>query len=279
MKHRKNSETRGILNVRNFKQHAEHLTFLPRKMLRDYIEHFWLISWELPDGKGHKQSVIPHPNTHISFLKNSSHIQGVHKKKYTHTLEGSGNIIGIKFKPAGFYPFAQRAGITMNAICNKRVDIDSIFNIHTGQVEQHVLALSVPEDKISYLEAKLFGEKIIDDKQVKLLNAVVEQIKCDKEIMQVKDISQTFGIESRQLQRLFSKYIGLTPKWIINRYRMHDAIFDIESKKKIDWAHLAIQLGYYDQSHFSKDFKALIGLAPKEYMRSLGIKKRSEERF
>ena len=270
----KSSKSKGILNEDYFKENFHHQTFRPTEMLRNYIEHFWLISWQLPTGESYQQSVIPHPNVHVTFLKNNSHIQGIHLNKYTHTLQGKGNIIGIKFKPAGFYPFCHKVSIALRDITNQVVDIKDMFDIDTAEVEQHVLSLTQVDRKITYLENQLFNENIIYDKAVPLINEIVESIRHDKTIFKVSDICQKFDIEQRRLQRLFSIYVGISAKWIINRYRIHEALEELTLNRTIDWAAFAIELGYYDQAHFIKDFKGLIGQTPKAYLQMINHDKR-----
>jgi len=266
----KGSQPTGILNVDYFQKNFSLSTFYPKERLKDCIEHYWLISWNLPEGIKHKQDVIPHPNTHLTFLKNNSHIQGICKQKYTHTLEGNGNIVGIKFKPAGFFPFAEKAKLELSNICNKTIDINRIFNISDiDKAEQHVLQLDEPIDKINYLDQLLFSQQLKTDENIITLNEIVASIEVDPEIMKVSDICNKFIMEPRHLQRLFVKYIGVNAKWVINRFRMHDALTSVEANESIDWAMLAIKLGYYDQAHFIKDFKGLIGKTPKNYHSSM----------
>ena len=66
----------------------------------------------------------------------------------------------------------------------------------------------------------------------------------------------------RSLQRLFSCYVGVSPKWVIMRYRIHDAVEQIAAGQPSDWSRLAQDLRYCDQTHFIKDFKALVGKSP-----------------
>jgi AraC-like DNA-binding protein len=78
-------------------------------------------------------------------------------------------------------------------------------------------------------------------------------------------------ISKRTMQRLFSQYVGVSPKWVIKRYRLHDAAEQVASGSIEDWARLAAELGYFDQAHFIKDFKKLVGQTPGEYARMLGV--------
>jgi AraC-like DNA-binding protein len=69
------------------------------------------------------------------------------------------------------------------------------------------------------------------------------------------------------LQRWFNEYVGVGPKWVINRYRLHEAIERLAGDLPVDWTQLALELGYFDQAHFIRDFKALVGVPPAAYVR------------
>jgi AraC-like DNA-binding protein len=58
--------------------------------------------------------------------------------------------------------------------------------------------------------------------------------------------------------------VGVTPKWVLQRVRLHEAADRMADGEK-DWPRLATELGYFDQSHFIKAFKAVIGLSPGDY--------------
>ena len=78
------------------------------------------------------------------------------------------------------------------------------------------------------------------------------------------------GVGKRTLQRLFSEYAGVTPKWIIQRYRLHEAAERLATEEGVSLAELALDLGYYDQAHFVRDFRAVVGRPPAAYARSAG---------
>ena len=72
----------------------------------------------------------------------------------------------------------------------------------------------------------------------------------------------------RQLQRLFKEYVGVSPKWVIQRYRLFDAAERIAAGTIVKGADLALELGYADQAHFIRDFKT-VGRSPADYARSI----------
>jgi AraC-like DNA-binding protein len=69
----------------------------------------------------------------------------------------------------------------------------------------------------------------------------------------------------RKLQRLFRRYVGVGPKWVLRRYRLHDGAELLARGEVSELAELSLALGYFDQAHFSHEFKEQIGLTPAEY--------------
>lgn len=67
------------------------------------------------------------------------------------------------------------------------------------------------------------------------------------------------------LQRLFADYVGLAPSWVIRRFRLHEAAAHATAGGDVDWARLAVTLGYYDQAHMVREFSAAVGTAPARY--------------
>ena len=76
------------------------------------------------------------------------------------------------------------------------------------------------------------------------------------------------AIGERRLQRLFANYVGVPPKWVIQRYRLQEAIWRLAQPDAPDLASLAQELGFFDQAHFSRSFAELVGSTPLDYRRS-----------
>lgn len=95
---------------------------------------------------------------------------------------------------------------------------------------------------------------------------MIDKVVYNADSTKVEHLVDPFGISKRTLQRWFNQYIGVSPKWVIRRYRMHEALELIE--RGVDMTQLAMDLGYFDQAHFSKDFKAAIGKSQKQYAKN-----------
>lgn len=116
------------------------------------------------------------------------------------------------------------------------------------------------------MERALDGLAPVDDEGL-LVNAVVEYVESEPDVVRVGQVCAHVDISERSLQRLAARRIGLTPKWLIQRRRLHEAAERLATMKPLDLAGLAAGLGYADQAHFTRDFRTVTGLTPGAYAR------------
>jgi AraC-like DNA-binding protein len=88
---------------------------------------------------------------------------------------------------------------------------------------------------------------------------------ANRSLLTVGAVGERHGLTPRTLQRLFTHYVGVGPKWVLARYRMHDAVTDIDDGYAGTFTDLAHRYGWYDQAHFIRDFTALVGVTPGQY--------------
>jgi AraC-like DNA-binding protein len=103
------------------------------------------------------------------------------------------------------------------------------------------------------------------DQRYDLLLTIVAGLLADRELVRVAQVARRFDVPERTLQRMFLRYVGVPPKWLISRYRLHDAITSIDEGYTGSLAELAASLGWYDQAHFNREFVALTGTSPGDY--------------
>nr|WP_231747799.1 AraC family transcriptional regulator [Auraticoccus cholistanensis] len=81
----------------------------------------------------------------------------------------------------------------------------------------------------------------------------------------VAELARAFGASERSLQRLVEERVGLTPKWLIQRRRLHDAVERLKAGTT-SLADIAAELGYTDQAHFTRDFRTVSGQTPGQFL-------------
>jgi AraC-like DNA-binding protein len=121
------------------------------------------------------------------------------------------------------------------------------------------------ERMVGYAEALLCSVLPEQDPLAEQAAGLVSCITDDPGLRRVGQLSASSGLTVRTLQRLFADYVGVSPKWVMRRARLHEAAERADSGEPVDWASLAADLGYADQAHLTRDFTVTIGVPPTRY--------------
>ncbi|MGL5889333.1 MAG: AraC family transcriptional regulator [Bacteroidia bacterium] len=260
MKERK-SPARGILHPASMAGQTLHRRYLPCTELAEWIEHFWIVEWNF--GSVSKVvSTLPHPSVHITISEGESAVGGIGTGRFVRTLTGRGRVFGIKFLPGAFYPWF---GQPVSSIVNKKLPLSRFFN-NSEAFENAMLALHAHQDLVKCAEAALLKQMPEHDSRLAQVRRICENICNNRNLLRVEKICADEKLSIRQLQRLFSVWVGVSPKWMIQRYRLHEAVEELNTARTPpDWIGLAEKLGYFDQAHFIRDFRRLVGETPLAY--------------
>ncbi|MET0497828.1 MAG: helix-turn-helix domain-containing protein [Steroidobacteraceae bacterium] len=255
---------RGILQQAPGAGIFHHARVAPSPELAGLVQHFWIVRWDLRGCESRVVETLPHPNVHLAIEPGQTHIHGIQTGRFTRTLEGHSGVFGVKFRPGGFRPFLQRSVSTLR---NASLPVCDVFGAAGASLEDDVFAHQADEHMIAVVERFLVARLPPVDPNVERIAKIVDDIAADRSITAVEQSMDRWGMRMRPLQRLFNEYVGIGPKWVINRYRLHEAIERLAEQAPLNWAELALELGYFDQAHFIRDFKAMVGRSPVAYMR------------
>lgn len=227
-----------------------------------FIEHFWTVHWNLAGLPAKTVETLPHPSVHLVFEPGATLLGGVRKSKFARTLAGKSFVFAVKFRPASFHSFY---GNDLSTLTNRTFYPSKLFGPEFHALEEQVLSAVSTEQRLALTEDFLRRRQPRESEPARLLNDLAARVAQDPSITRVEQLPSLCGASVRRLQRLFRRYIGVSPKWVIARYRIHEALERIHADKRENWATLAVDLGYSDQAHFIRDFKALVGLTPLAY--------------
>ncbi len=193
------------------------------------IEHHWLVSWDLPDGQAYSSEVLPHPSVHLVFEPTGAAVYGVNRDRYVRRLSGTGWALGTKFHPGGFHPFARGP---VSTLTDRVLDLGELFGADGTQLEQRCLALQRPADALGqvqgFLRARLPADHA-DDADLRLVRQLTDAMAAAAPGARVAEIADRYGVSVRTVQRLFSEYVGVGPKWVLQRYRLHEALAQLHA--------------------------------------------------
>nr|QKW93808.1 DNA-binding transcriptional activator FeaR [Vitiosangium cumulatum] len=253
---------RGILNPHEGRKHFHLARHAPAGDLSFFVERHWIIRWDLRGQEPFEQEVLPHPCVNLVVEAGRSAVHGVDTRRFVARLEGKGQVVGTKFRPGAFFPFVR---VPMSGLTDRSLPLEELFGPAGAALEPAVLASDDEREQLSLVEAFLrqrLPER--DDTVATVVHIIQRALEC-REVTRVEELSIRVGHSVRTLQRLFRQYVGVSPKWVIRRFRLHEAAERVVSGGQVDWAALAQELGYFDQAHFIRDFKSQVGRSPTEY--------------
>ncbi|WP_299348604.1 helix-turn-helix domain-containing protein [uncultured Maritalea sp.] len=258
----KPNQPKGLIEKHVSLQHFDLTLVTPSAALERVVANYWIIEWDLPKGRAYAQENLPHASQHLVLdPQYQSGVFGLTSGAFTYHLQGKGRVFGVKFHPGQFRRFAAH---DMRNLTDHCVPVSSYFDVDDHELLRGFCAAKHCADFAPTIELMLLNCEIKEDAKAKLAQEVVEFIEVNREIFEVAVVAQHFHVSPRALQRLFAEYVGIGPKWVIERYRMIEAIEALNNSSHISLTELSHALGYFDQAHFSKAFKRLTGRRPTE---------------
>lgn len=266
-------DTRGIVAAPALLARVRFRRRLPEEGLRRWIEHYWLIDWDLPEP--YVSEVVPHPCVNVVFERRGPAglapeeglVSGVGTTLYSTKLAGTGRVCGTQFRPGGFHPFLTPPR-PLTTLTDEQPQLERVFP-HTGQAAKRVLSPPGEDERVAALNAFFRSLGPREDASAERAMALAHRIRTDRGVLRVEHFAAEEGIPVRTLQRLFATYVGVSPKWVILRYRVHEAMEHATAEPGTEWARLAAELGYSDQAHLVRDFTAAVGVPPSAYARAV----------
>lgn len=230
--------------------------------LAGLVERHWLITWDLPAGRRNPVTLLPHPCVNLWFDRGMLAFGGAGTERFTYVQEGRGRVFGVKFRPGGFYPFLRSP---VSALTDQTRPLAALWGPRADEFARDLAAAEDLPTLVAVAERHLRAHWPPEDPEVGVIGKIVEALLHDRTITRVDQVSTRFGISPRTLQRLFQRYVGVSPKWVLRRYRLHEAAARLAEDVTSTWAEVAAELGYFDQPHFIRDFTRAVGLTPAAY--------------
>ena len=268
---------RGVLQADTPRGTAfSHQRIAPPSELAPWVQHYWHVQWDLRYAPPSNAETLPHPNCYLVFehdlerpcddvsVFTRAEVSGVNTGKFSRVMKGYGRVFGLKFKPGGLRPFLDASVFTLT---DRVVPAAQVFGQSVLKLAAQLRSLETPE-AMAVATTEYFALDLpAHDTQVDLSSQLVETIFGDPSILTVEALARRSGLSVRSLQRLFRVYVGVPPKWVIRRYRLHELLERLNSGDAFNGAEVALDLGYADQAHLINDFRRLADYTPKQYVR------------
>lgn len=254
-------------------------TFQPHSDLRSFVKCYWTL--EVPaDVNAQRQRVVPDGCIEMFFML------GDDVRRYTSSTEfimqpramvigqitapfyvqpiGYVNSLAVRFYPYGFANFVTTP---VKDLANKETPIELLFESKSAKrLEQEIIHAADTSERIriieSFLLQRLRHKETIDH----IVKSTIDTIFLTRGNASVNTIFKEDLSKRRQLERMFLKQIGISPKQLSKVIRLQTALKMLLNQPGHNLTKIAYESDYYDQAHFNKDFKEFTGTNPGEFL-------------
>lgn len=177
---------------------------------------------------------------------------------------GKNSMLGIRFYP-------HTASVFLNAdisVFNNQVtDFTELAGKPATILHARLLDAASLHERIQLLEQFLLSRLSLFEKKLEklaLVNNVMKELKREDFFDNIGNVASRYGLTSRYLQKIFLQYTGLTPKLYSKINRFQNSL-QLIAKKDSSLTSIAYECGYFDQSHFIREFRSFTGIAPSAF--------------
>ncbi|HEX3387777.1 MAG TPA: helix-turn-helix domain-containing protein [Streptosporangiaceae bacterium] len=268
-------DSRGILDPWLLRQRVQLTRYPAGPVLEGLVDRFWAVRWDLPPGTVHRQQVLTHPGANVSIGHANAapgqrepgpveaRLYGVARGLSTRILAGQGWTVAALTWPGGLGAFITGSAAELTG---RVVPLGQALGTDEAVLLRQVTAEPDEAARVALLAAALEQAVNPERREPALSVAGVARLaESDRMVRRLGDLCERSGLGQRTLQRMFLQYAGVSPTWVIRRYRLLEAAETVREGKPVSWAEIAAALGYADQAHLTRDFRAAIGQTPAAY--------------
>ncbi|MCA0228893.1 MAG: helix-turn-helix transcriptional regulator [Bacteroidetes bacterium] len=194
-------------------------------------------------------------------------LTGQATKSYQLQLSGQIGMVGIVFRPAGLHTLF---GMPMYEFSDERTNLRDVLGKCVDEYSDKIEDASSHGERLALLEqfvnVQFLRKSPVADRTDFAANLIVDK----HGLININDVIGELYVCRRQFERKFLQKVGVSPKYYTRIRRIGHLCNELAQKRwKIDdWQDLIYHYGYYDQSHFIKDFTEFVGKAPSLYVKN-----------
>lgn len=250
----------------------------PHADLADVVERFWAIRWSAqypdenadpcagpafdPESDRHVVS-LPFPEPLVVLLPGKRMIyHGIVRKRRRVSLGLCGTVYGAAFRPGVAPAFIGGSAREHTDRIFELAETDWGLRAHRLGGDLRAATQEGLPAVAAAFERHLRGAlPLHDDPDRVRVGEMVDAIRHGG-LTRVTELSERFHLSARTIQRGFGRQLGVSPKYLLRRYRVHQAAHRLQHDPPERWSQLAAELGYFDDSHFARDFADTLGVTP-----------------
>lgn len=252
----------------------------PRAPLSNFVDSFWLY-----EGKGaehRSERILPTGTFELAInLKqdellfcdaerpekcwrlSGAVVSGAHGRGFVPAATDEIFIIGVHFKPAGAFPFL---GVPAGDLADTHLDLETLWGPSAGRMRERLCEAKTSDERFQLLEKSLMMRPRHDVEPHYAVSAALKAFGNIQAAPRIRETAKDLGLSQRRFIEVFKAQVGMTPKLFSRIQRFQQTRSFIHQNPSFNWATVAVDLGYFDQSHLIHEFSEFSGLSPTDYL-------------
>jgi len=254
--------------------------YKPKPPLSNFVDSFWLY-----EGRGATQQterILPTGTlelainlrqnelrfydaepTYHRFSLSGAVVSGAHGSGFVPESTDEIIIIGVHFKPGGAFPFL---GLPAGDLADTHVDLEALWGRSASRLRERLCEAGTAAERFQLLQEALLSRLSHGVEKHYVVSTALEMFGKNQARPTVREAAKYLGLSQRRFIQIFKGEVGLTPKLFSRIQRFQQTRSFIEQNLFSDWTTLALDFGYFDQSHFIREFLEFSGLSPTDYI-------------
>jgi AraC-like DNA-binding protein len=257
---------------------VDYIYSTPSRPLGDFVERLWMLN-DVPLHS--KERIVPSGtielviNLHEDELRiydparpqrcrrfSGAAISGTYGGPFVIDTREHTSIMGVHFRPGGAFPFL---GTEASELADAHVDLEALWGTSARELRERLCAAKTSKERFSLLESALTNHLFRPLEHHYAVQFALDSFRRADPDLAVGDVARGAGVSQRRFIQLFAREVGMSPK-LFCRVRRFQRTLALLQKNTADWSQLVLECGYFDQSHFIRDFRNFSGLQPTQYL-------------
>jgi AraC-like DNA-binding protein len=258
-------------------------SYRPSPPLSDFIENFWMYNGYCSPHL--KERILPSGTFELVFNLRDDELRiykaaqpdrcvrfsgaivsGPYHGYFVTDAAEEASVMGVHFKQGGAFPFL---GLSADELADTHIDLDTIWGCRATEIRERLSATAAPIHRFRLLERELLSRILRPLEHHPAVSLALDGFRIDNARAVVRKLARSAGLSDRRFIDVFRFEVGLRPKLFNRVERFQRVLAVVHRVAAPDWTKLALDYGYFDQSHLIRDFLAFSGFSPAEYLRRL----------
>ena len=189
---------------------------------------------------------------------------GVWTRRFRFEYPAQVRLVGVHFKPWGVSPFIDMPATELR---DRWVPVDAVWQRSLDRIRNQIGGIASTTETLRVVEEELRSRlAAAPSRGLDLVRRTGGLLEASHGAIPVGALTEAAWVSGNHLATQFKSHVGVTPKRVARIYRFARLILSVDALRPVDWAALAHAAGYFDQSHFSREFKDFTGHTPAGYL-------------